>query len=172
VAKSLVNVEFDGPVSLYRLSESTRAYALEKLLAEGEQKLIAVRHASYLSRCWHPQSTGRPSDPSGREADLNEWLENARSAFDWAFSAQGDVQVGVGLAASLAEVLLETGLIDECCMRAERAINALNELRPASIDTRAEMRLLATLASALPYAGGHVSRPVEHRATIKARQSA
>jgi predicted ATPase/DNA-binding winged helix-turn-helix (wHTH) protein len=161
VAKSLVNVEFDGPVSLYRLSESTRAYALEKLLAEGEQKLIAARHASYLSRCWHPQSAGRPSDPSGREADLNEWLENARSAFDWAFSAQGDVQIGVGLAASLAEVLLETGLIDECCMRAERAIDAMNELRPASIDTRAEMRLLATLASVLPYAGGHVSRPVE-----------
>jgi predicted ATPase/DNA-binding winged helix-turn-helix (wHTH) protein len=161
VAKSLVNVEFDGPVSLYRLSESTRAYALEKLLAEGEQKRIAARHASYLSRCWHPQSGGSPSEPSGRETELNEWLENARSAFDWAFSKQGDVQIGVGLAASLTEVLLETGLIDECCMRAEQAIEALNELRPPSVDTRAEMRLLATLASVLPYAGGHVSKPVE-----------
>ncbi|PRZ54414.1 putative ATPase [Paraburkholderia fungorum] len=161
VAKSLVNVEFDGPVSLYRLSESTRAYALEKLLAEGEQKRIAARHASYLSRCWHPQSGDSPSEPSGRETELNEWLENARSAFDWAFSEQGDVQIGVGLAASLTEVLLETGLIDECCMRAEQAIEALNELRPASVDIGAEMRLLATLASVLPYAGGHVSKPVE-----------
>ncbi|MDI7066722.1 hypothetical protein QMO17_36465, partial [Klebsiella pneumoniae] len=144
-----------------RLSESTRAYALEKLLAEGEQKRIAARHASYLSRCWHPQSGDSPSEPSGRETELNEWLENARSAFDCAFSEQGDVQIGVGLAASLTEVLLETGLIDECCMRAEQAIEALNELRPASVDTRAEMRLLATLASVLPYAGGHVSKPVE-----------
>lgn len=48
-AKSLVNIEFDGPVAKYRLSESTRAYALEKLQAEGEKQEIAARYARYLS---------------------------------------------------------------------------------------------------------------------------
>lgn len=48
VAKSLVSVEFEGPVAKYRLSESTRAYAMEKLHAEGEQGDITARHARYL----------------------------------------------------------------------------------------------------------------------------
>lgn len=48
VAKSLVGVEFEGPVARYRLSESTRAYAMAKLQAEGEQDDIAARHARYL----------------------------------------------------------------------------------------------------------------------------
>ncbi|NPT53724.1 winged helix-turn-helix domain-containing protein [Paraburkholderia elongata] len=48
VAKSLVSVEFDGPVAKYRLSESTRVYAMAKLQAEGEQEDITARHARYL----------------------------------------------------------------------------------------------------------------------------
>jgi predicted ATPase/DNA-binding winged helix-turn-helix (wHTH) protein len=45
--KSLANVEFDGPVARYRLPDSTRAYALEKLEAEGEQTEFVSRHARY-----------------------------------------------------------------------------------------------------------------------------
>jgi predicted ATPase/DNA-binding winged helix-turn-helix (wHTH) protein len=45
VAKSLVEVEFEGPAAKYRLSESARAYALEKLQAEGERREIASRGA-------------------------------------------------------------------------------------------------------------------------------
>ncbi|MGQ7935908.1 ATP-binding protein [Paraburkholderia sp. D1E] len=48
VAKSLVGVEFEGPVAKYRLSESTRAYAMAKLQAEGEQDDITARHARYF----------------------------------------------------------------------------------------------------------------------------
>ncbi|SOE95716.1 Predicted ATPase [Burkholderia sp. D7] len=48
VAKSLVGVEFEGSVAKYRLSESTRAYAMAKLHEEGEQDDITARHACYL----------------------------------------------------------------------------------------------------------------------------
>lgn len=48
VAKSLVGVEFEGPVAKYRLSESTRVYAMAKLEAEGEREDITERHARYL----------------------------------------------------------------------------------------------------------------------------
>ncbi|RKU01989.1 transcriptional regulator [Burkholderia sp. Nafp2/4-1b] len=47
VAKSLVTVEFHGAYARYRLTESTRAYALEKLHNEGEFERIAARHAQY-----------------------------------------------------------------------------------------------------------------------------
>lgn len=42
VDKSLLNVEFEGTLARYRLSESTRAYALDKLRDEGEAPQIGT----------------------------------------------------------------------------------------------------------------------------------
>ncbi|WP_244831201.1 winged helix-turn-helix domain-containing protein [Caballeronia sp. TF1N1] len=50
-AKSLLIVEYDGPVVRYRLSESMRAYALERLAAEDDSTAIAGRLARYLEHC-------------------------------------------------------------------------------------------------------------------------
>jgi predicted ATPase/DNA-binding winged helix-turn-helix (wHTH) protein len=44
VAKSLLNVQMEGPRVLYWLHESTRAYALQKLHDEGEVEAITMRH--------------------------------------------------------------------------------------------------------------------------------
>jgi predicted ATPase len=64
VAKSLVNVESDGPVTIYRLSESTRAYALEKLRAEGEQQEISARYARHVEA----SAKSRPSETPDRRS--------------------------------------------------------------------------------------------------------
>jgi predicted ATPase/DNA-binding SARP family transcriptional activator len=48
VDKSLVQAEPDGDLLRYRLLESTRAYATEKLANAGERELIASRHLHYL----------------------------------------------------------------------------------------------------------------------------
>jgi predicted ATPase len=47
VAKSLVAVDLDGAVVRYRLLETTRAYALEKLTESGEFERLARRHAEF-----------------------------------------------------------------------------------------------------------------------------
>lgn len=47
VAKSLVIVDVGDAVVRYRLSETVRAYALEKLAKSGEREPIARRHAEY-----------------------------------------------------------------------------------------------------------------------------
>ncbi|MGF6852407.1 putative ATPase [Paraburkholderia sp. CI3] len=161
VAKSLVNIELEGPVSRYRLSDSARAYALEKLHAEGEQKLIAARHARYVSHCLRPCLADSVAEQLDLEIDFRQSLDDARSAFDWAFSQHGDTRIGVELAAGLTEALLDAGLIHECCTRAEQAIDALEELPPASVDSDTEMRVRATLASALIYAPEPVSKSAQ-----------
>ena len=161
VAKSLVNIEPEGPVRRYRLAESTSAYALEKLCAEGEQKPIAARHARYVSDCLRPRLADSDTEPSDREIDFRQSLGDARSAFDWAFSQHGDTRIGIELASGLTEALLDAGLVDECCTRAGQAIDALEELPPAAVDSDTEMRLRATLASALTYAQGSVSKPAQ-----------
>jgi predicted ATPase/DNA-binding winged helix-turn-helix (wHTH) protein len=45
VAKSLLAVEFDGACAQYRLSETTRAYARDKLRAQVDTGAVASRHA-------------------------------------------------------------------------------------------------------------------------------
>ena len=47
VAKSLVAAEIDSAIARYRLLDTTRAYALEKLGDSGELEAVARRHAEY-----------------------------------------------------------------------------------------------------------------------------
>jgi predicted ATPase/DNA-binding winged helix-turn-helix (wHTH) protein len=161
VAKSLINIEFDGAVARYRLYESTRAYALEKLQAEGETHEITSRRALYLS-CG---SETRPSETLCRGADqlpdLRQTLDDARSAFDWVFSRDGDPRLGVELASNPVGAMLDCGMIAECCTRATQAVKALENLPAGSVDAASEMRVRAALASALPYVRGPVSKSAE-----------
>jgi predicted ATPase/DNA-binding winged helix-turn-helix (wHTH) protein len=48
--KSLMEVRTSSKGTLYRLLDTTRCYALEKLAASGEHDSIATRHASYFSQ--------------------------------------------------------------------------------------------------------------------------
>ena len=47
VEKSLVATLGDGTIRLYRLLDTTRAYAIEKLVESGESNAIRRRHAEY-----------------------------------------------------------------------------------------------------------------------------
>jgi predicted ATPase/DNA-binding winged helix-turn-helix (wHTH) protein len=161
VAKSLVNVEFDGPVAKYRLSESTRAYALEKLQAEGEKQDITSRNARYLSNFFQARSSETIRRSVDNSPDLRQTLDDARSAFDWAFSPDGDPLLGVELASNLVGALLDCGMIEECCTRAAQAVYALETLPARSVDAASEMRVRAALASARPYVHGPVSKSAE-----------
>ena len=161
VSKSLVNVEFDGPVANYRLAECTRAYALEKLQAEGEARRIAALHARYLSTCFEAQSADTQQDASGNSSELQQTFDDARSAFDWALSSDGDIQLGIELASNLVGALLERGLMEECCILAERAVAAIEQLPSATVDVTGEMRVRAALASALTHVRGPVDRSLE-----------
>jgi predicted ATPase len=48
VAMSLVETKIVGPNPSYRLFETTRAYALEKLRDSGELEQVALRHAEFF----------------------------------------------------------------------------------------------------------------------------
>ncbi|USX04803.1 ATP-binding protein [Paraburkholderia fungorum] len=146
VAKSLVSVSFEGPAANYRLSESTRAYALEKLQAEGEVQDITLRHARYLSLSFQTRASADRVNERGNPPDFQQTLDDARAAFDWAFSADGDPRVGVELASNLVGALRDAGMIEECCTRAAQAARALDQLPAGSVDAASERRVRAPLA--------------------------
>ncbi|MFM0133319.1 ATP-binding protein [Paraburkholderia sediminicola] len=159
VEKSMVNVSFDGPVATYRMNESTRAYALEQLHAENETQEIASRIARYFASRFDA-GVGRTCSLqlAVASSDLRQTLDDARAAAEWAFSAGGDLHLAVELTSTLTGVLLGNCLIEECGTRAERAVSALNELPPGSIDVVSEMRVRAALAATLPNLCGPIGR--------------
>jgi predicted ATPase len=172
--KSLLSVEFCGAIAQYRLTESTRAYAMEKLRDEGELQRIASRHMEYLQeRMEHGKlPVGDPAQGLPA-AEPRLALDDARAAFEWAFSPGGNPALGVALAGSLVGTLMQGSLLHECQERAGRALAALDTLPPGSVDTLCEMRLCAAYASTLLHTGGavHEAAPLWKRVLVLARQS-
>jgi tetratricopeptide (TPR) repeat protein len=134
----------------YRLLDTTRAYALEKLISIGEHGAVARRHADYyrdaLARGTDLHSEGKHSE--------SEKLGNLRAALEWCFGPSGHGPLGVGLAAHAAPLLLTTSRL-ECLRWAECAVGALDE---ASVGSREEMNLQASLGQALMFSNGNTDR--------------
>jgi predicted ATPase/class 3 adenylate cyclase len=88
VDKSLVVADIESDPARYRLLESTRAFALEKLEQSGERDALARRHARWAAdhadlaynQRWSTGVTARWC------AEFDPEAENALSAIDWALS--------------------------------------------------------------------------------------
>ena len=146
VAKSLVAADDTGPAARFRLLETTRAYALEKLTSSCELQQFARRHAEYYRRSLERTADERTARPV-HIADLG----NAHAALEWCFGVNGDVALGVGLAAVAAPIFLAMSLVSECCRWSRRALLALPD---AARGGREEMHLQAALGMSLMYSRG------------------
>jgi predicted ATPase/class 3 adenylate cyclase len=149
VDKSLVLAEPDGDSLRYRLLESTRVYALEKLSDAGERELLATRHLQYLRERF--AETWAQTDRSGRAHELVEAfaaeLEDVRLALDGAL-ARSDITAGGALLADIGGSWSNLGLDAEGMTRCERYIAAL----PAG-ESRLRSRLSGALAVILNQCG-------------------
>jgi hypothetical protein len=74
-----------------------------------------------------------------------------RAALEWAFSDEGDITVGVELAATVAPLFIGLSLLEECARWCERALAGLDA--PAR-GTRQEMILQEALALSSMYTSG------------------
>jgi len=145
VEKSLVISDIGSAIVYYRLPDIARAYALKRLTEEGEKQTVLERHARY--------QLGRfeRSDADWERLPTAEWLvvyapllDDLRSAIDWAFSANGDVELGITLTVAAVPLWFEMSLMEECRTRAERALATLEERKSA--DDRRRMHLYAAVA--------------------------
>ena len=137
VAKSLVTSDITGGAAYFRLLETTRVYALSKLTESGELQEVSRRHADYyrgllegIEHAWEKRST-----PLAH-------VDNVRAALEWCFGVNGNLAVGVGLAAAAAPVFLAMSLLPECYRWSEQAISALDDATRGGAE---EMHLQASL---------------------------
>jgi predicted ATPase/DNA-binding winged helix-turn-helix (wHTH) protein len=151
VWKSLLTLVQSTDDPRWRLLETIRAYALEKLAEHGEAERAARRHAEFFRDLFAPAEDA----PLVTLDDLPRYvreIDNVRAALDWAFSPSGDKAVGIALTAAYAPVWLHLSLMAECRDRAERArdnFGAASDLSP-----KLKAQLLTILGLVLVYAGG------------------
>ena len=122
VDKSLLTNERHGKTRRFRLLETMRAYALEKL-GDGIN-VLTERHAQYYLKLVQSVDERTPNWSDVLEADYH----NLRRALDWAIDEQGDVALGVRLLSGMREFLLSRGMSADSARRAERALDGSTSL--------------------------------------------
>jgi predicted ATPase/DNA-binding SARP family transcriptional activator len=146
--KSLVAVERSGPVTRYRLLETTRAYALEKLTDSGELDRVARRHAEYFRDVFVRAEAETATRSPAEWLALYAWrIDNVRTALDWAFSPTGDAAIGAALTTAAVPLWFQQSLLAECRRRAEQARARLGA--GPGRDARREMQLGVALGVSL-----------------------
>ena len=123
-AKSLVALDGSSPSGRWRLLETIRAYAGEKLTESGESGQVARRHAEFYRDLVVSAGLGSRSPVEDLTLHVRE-IDNVRAALDWSFSPPGDTEIGLSLTAAFCPVWLDISLLAECRERIERALEYL-----------------------------------------------
>ncbi|MEH2493165.1 ATP-binding protein [Bradyrhizobium sp. AZCC 2230] len=135
----------------YRLLDTTRAFAGDKLTESGEATRVARAHAEYLRDFLHDisiKSNGMHS--AGGFLPYADHLPNVRAALTWSFSEHGDRALAVDLAASAAQFFLELTLLTECHGWTQQALASAD-----NFDSRKEMTLQAALGVSVMFTQGN-----------------
>jgi predicted ATPase/class 3 adenylate cyclase/DNA-binding CsgD family transcriptional regulator len=130
VDKSLVIAEENSGRTRYRLLETVRQYALEKLGESGEADVVRARHRDHytaMAAVLDAPATG------GRDhlVEVEAEIDNLRAAFGWSLE-RSDTELALQLASSLEPLWLTRGRLREGLTWFDAALqNEAQDLTPA-----------------------------------------
>ena len=152
VDKSLVVAESASGPTRYRLLETVRQYALEKLGESGQAHAVRARHRDYYTAMAAVLDTPAPTGHERRLQQADTEIDNLRAAFMWS-RENSDTRLASQLASSLQPLWLARGHIQEGLTWFDAALTDANEAR-ADVAPAMRARLLADKAVLDVYAGG------------------
>ena len=151
--KSFLTAESTREIVRYRLLETTRAYAGEKLAESGEGSTLAQRHAKHYLELMKVAERDWETKQQDRWMGLYAGrIDDVRAALDWSFSPVGDVAIGVALTAASALLWFALSLADEFSDRARSAL-----LHVTAVGSDVEMKLNMWQSAAITISRGHGS---------------
>jgi predicted ATPase len=112
VDKSLVVAENTGGRARYRLLETVRQYALERLGESGEADAVRARHRDHYTAMAALLDTPARADYEPRLDQAETEIDNLRAAFAWS-RENFDAELALALASSLQPLWLTRGRIRE-----------------------------------------------------------
>ena len=141
VDKSLVIAETDSGRTRYRLLETVRQYALEKLSESGEADDVRTRHRDFYMAFAAVLDT---SISAGHQQLLEQTeidIDNLRAAFSWSYE-RGDIAQALQLASSLQPLWWARGRMGEGMAWFDRVLGAEDTQR-ANVAPAVRARALA-----------------------------
>lgn len=157
ISKSLVVVDLTAGEHRYRLMDSTRVYATEKLYESGDVECVHRALASYLIE------TLEVANAEWAQAARDVWLarhaplmNDVDTALDWAGSGRGDAVLTARLCAASLQLSHQLSRLGQHRQRLEHALARLATL-PERLP-EVECQLTATLGVVLGYARAEMPR--------------
>ena len=128
VLKSLIAVDPTSPLARYRLFETTRAYAREKLEEAGERVAVSRTHAQHVCGVFERLEADSPLYGAAWDAGRARWMDDIQLAVQASFCTLGDPALGMRLLGATASVWYQRSLMDEYRTRAEEAMQRAGDL--------------------------------------------
>jgi predicted ATPase/DNA-binding winged helix-turn-helix (wHTH) protein len=169
VAKSLLSVEVGDEEVFYRLLDTTRRYALEKLEHAAECEETRERHAERCLALMQQAQSDWEMTPTALWIErYARGLEDLRAALDWSLNGVGPGSLGIHLTAASAPLWQELSLLKEYGGYVRRALSLLDELGAPC--PRLKISLKLALGSACYHTWGGTPETIQ--AFVEARQLA
>jgi predicted ATPase/DNA-binding winged helix-turn-helix (wHTH) protein len=146
ISRSLVSAEVERRAARYRLLDSTRAYARERLDATGERAAVCRSHAQcYLLIFQRALGEWEVRDAQSWLADYAPEGDNLRAALEWAFCPEGNAALGIELTIAAVPLWFRLSATDECRICVQRALARIDSAEHQEARARQVMQLYAAL---------------------------
>src|SRR5437764_5573215 len=167
VEKSLVLLETEALEARYRMLETIRQFARERLEEVGEAAELGRRHAQFFLARAEAAEPFLANQSEGWQERLAEDVGNVRAAADWFEGDRDAVEENVRFAAALHWFWFGLGHYREARRRLEAAL-----ARRGGARTRARGRALSSLATYLALQGERVAlRPMAEESVAILRET-
>ncbi len=154
--KSLAVVELSGEAVHFRLLNTMRLYAFDRLTECGEVAEVRRRHAEYHRDLFARARSEWETEPTAAWlAAYRHRIDDLRAVLDWAFSTDGDADLGLALTVDAVPLWLQLSLMQELRQRVETAMPLVTP--PATANPRLRMRLSTARSLSRMYAGDPIS---------------
>ncbi|MBS7589727.1 ATP-binding protein [Ancylobacter defluvii] len=151
-AKSLLSTAHNAAGPRYRLLDSTRSFAAERLAETGEAADARSSHARYLLLVFeHAEAEWQWRPRNEWTASYEPRTNDLCKAIDWTFGDGAHPEVGVRLTAAAIPFWDELSTVAESRRRVERALQSAEAL--SRCDPTVRMKLIASHASGLNFSG-------------------
>jgi predicted ATPase/class 3 adenylate cyclase/DNA-binding CsgD family transcriptional regulator len=168
VDKSLVVTDDSGGRTRYRLLETVRQYALEKLAESGEPDAVRARHRDHYTSMAALLDAPAGSDYEQRLEQAEIEIDNLRAAFGWSRD-NSDVELALALASSLQPLWDARGRLREGLTWFDTALADL-DAQHAGVAAGVRARALADRAMLAIRVGATDSLAQAQQALVLARE--
>ena len=164
VDKSLVVAENVNGRTRYRLLETMRQYALEKLGESGEADAIRSRHRDHYASIAALLDAPAGSDYERRIEQADVEMDNVRSAFRWCLE-NSDTESALVLASSLQPLWVSRGYVGEGLAWLEAGLGGV-DVQQSNVTPKVRARALADKALLLAWVAWTGRDEADHALTI------